>query len=102
MEKNKISVKINGRPYVISGGKSEEHLYKVSMLVDRKVAELVAAYPTMSTTDIGILVALNIADELTSLKDERSELDAHINRIINSENDGPKEAMLPKLPQLSR
>ncbi|MGI6150504.1 MAG: cell division protein ZapA [Christensenellales bacterium] len=102
MEKNRISVKINGRPYVISGYKSEEHLYKVSMLVDRKVAELAEAYPTMSTTDIGILVALNFADELTSLKEERSELDAHISRIINSENVDAKEAMLPRLPQLSR
>jgi len=103
MEKNRISVKINGRPYVISGCKSEEHLYKVSKMVDRKVEELVAAYPTMSTTDIGILVALNIADELISLKEERTELDAHLNRILHSsESADAKEAMLPRLPQLSR
>jgi cell division protein ZapA len=101
MEKNRISVKINGRPYVISGEKSEEHLYKVSMLVDRKVDRLMAIYPTMSTTDVGILVALNLADELTTLKDEQSSLDEHINRLINDKSD-PKEAMLPKLPQLSR
>lgn len=102
MDKNRISVKINGRPYVISGEKSEEHLYKVSVLVDRKLSELMAAYPTMSTTDIGILVALNLADELISIKDERSSIDEHISRIINNENADPKEAMLPKLPPLSR
>lgn len=85
MSKNKIVATVGGRPYSIIGTESEEYLFRVGSYVDRKIKEITTAYPCMSTTDAASLAAINIADELLKLRDERMAMDEKISEIIQSE-----------------
>ena len=99
MEKNRISIEIGGKTYCIAGERSEEYLFKVANYVKKQLAELNQKYPTMSTTDAGILVALNISDELFSREEPLPSIDRQIDRVMKEKKD-KRESMLPKLPQL--
>ena len=99
MEKNRINIEIGGKNYSIAGERSEEYLFKVANYVKKQLAELNRKYPTMSTTDAGILVALNISDELFSKEETAASIDNQIDRMIKNNAD-KRESMLPKLPQL--
>lgn len=74
MESNKVSVKIYGQEYVISGEKSREHIVKVAAYVDNRMHEIANAAPSCSVTDLAVLSSVNIADETFEYKDEAEEL----------------------------
>lgn len=74
MESNKVSVKIYGQEYVISGEKTREHIVKVAAYVDNRMHEIANAAPSCSVTDLAVLSAVNIADETFECKDEVEEL----------------------------
>jgi len=105
MEKNRIDIQINGKSYVLTGYESEEHMYKVGKVVDRMVGEVSSKFPTMSTTDVAMLVALNLAEQLVTLKDGKTvkvdPIPQPISAPVTAKADA-REALLPKLPQLTR
>lgn len=74
MESNKVSVKIYGQEYVISGEKPREQIIKVAAYVDGRMHEIAGAAPSCSVTDLAVLSAVNIADESFENKDEVEEL----------------------------
>lgn len=74
MESNKVSVKIYGQEYVISGEKSREQIIKVAAYVDSRMHEIASAAPSCSVTDLAVLSSVNIADETFDSKDEVEEL----------------------------
>ena len=74
MESNKVSVKIYGQEYVISGTKSREQIIKVAAYVDSKMHEIASAVPSCSVSDLAVLSAVNIADEKVECSDEIDEL----------------------------
>ena len=74
MESNKVSVKIYGQEYVISGAKSREHIIQVAAYVDNKMHEIANAVPSCSMSDLAVLSAVNIADERFDSSDEAEEL----------------------------
>lgn len=74
MESNKVSVKIYGQEYVISGQKSREHIIRVADYVDNKMHEIANAAPSCSVTDLAVLSAVNVADETFDCRDEVEEL----------------------------
>lgn len=105
MEKNRIDIQINGKNYVLAGYESEEHMYKVGKVVDRMVCDISSKFPTMSTTDVAMLVALNLADQLVTMQDGKTvkvdTISQNIGNSVPAKADA-REAMLPKLPQLTR
>lgn len=74
MESNKVSVKIYGQEYVISGEKTREHIVKVAAYVDNRMHEIANAAPSCSVSDLAVLSAVNIADETFESKDEVEEV----------------------------
>ncbi len=74
MESNKVSVKIYGQEYVISGEKNREQIVKVAAYVDNRMHEIASAATSCSVTDLAVLSAVNIADESFDCKDEVEEL----------------------------
>lgn len=74
MGSNKVSVKIYGQEYVISGEKSREQIIKVAAYVDNKMHEIAGAAPSCSVGDLAVLSAVNIADEKFESSDEIEEL----------------------------
>jgi cell division protein ZapA len=69
-KKKETRVEIYGRNYTILGDASEEYTMQLASYVDKKMEEIVHQTSTISTLNLAILVALNIADELFQLRDQ--------------------------------
>jgi cell division protein ZapA len=68
-----VTVTIFDQPYrlrVSSGG--DEHVRRVAGLVDERMREVAAHMRSLDVTRIAVLAALNLADELESLRAEQS------------------------------
>ena len=105
MEKNKVRIQIGQKNYTLSGNAPEESLYRVGAYVDKKMQEIAAALPSLSTTDTAVLAAVNIADELLRLRDEQNGMHSRLAQILEeqqqSEVQAAREDLLPKLPDIS-
>nr|WP_296191315.1 cell division protein ZapA [uncultured Anaerobutyricum sp.] len=72
--KSEVSVVIDGKVYRLSGG-SDTYLQKLAFYVDGKIKELKkqTGYNKLSIEYRDILLALNIAEEVSRLQDEIEE-----------------------------
>jgi len=81
--KKALDVEILGQKFTISSEAEEGYILKVAGYVDGKMQELMQASKPVAKSNVAMLAALNIADELHRLKDSH-------------------EAMMNRLDQLSR
>lgn len=68
-----FKVQIFGQVYPIQGDLDEAYVQKLAAYVDEKMHAIAEMTPTVDTQKVAILAALAIADELHSLRKERSE-----------------------------
>lgn len=73
-EDQKVSVQIFGELHVIRGRGSEEHILSLAEDVDRRMKEVSLKFPRLAAHQVAILVALNLADELSKLKEEQQSV----------------------------
>lgn len=66
-EKNKVTVRIAGNEYVISGDESPEYIQKIALFVDRKLQEITRKNHLLSTSMASVLTSINFADEVFRL-----------------------------------
>ena len=78
-DKNKVTVKIMDRDYTLVSDDSREHMQRVANYVDDKMRETYSSNKKLSTSMIGVLTALNVADELFKVLIEKEELEKRIN-----------------------
>lgn len=69
MEKTRIRVDIMGRGYNLVSDEKSRYIEKVAKEVDSKMRELKKENPRLDYDTAAVLTALNICDELFSLKD---------------------------------
>ena len=74
MDDNKVKVVIYGTEYVISGDRDKEIIREVASYVDNKMREMGRAFSTNIQGSLGVLTAVNIADELFEDRDESLQL----------------------------
>jgi len=74
MAKRSVEVYIYGQKYVIRSESSEEYVREVASLVDRKMREVAQRGRSVSTLNVAVLAALNIADELLKSSRDNEEL----------------------------
>lgn len=101
MAKNKVEVIIGGSIYSLQGEESNQHIQQVAGMIDEKVIEIQKKYGTkrLSTSQLFMLSAINIADEYLKTKEEvdiakeevattKEELNIYIRELekCNSEN----------------
>ena len=73
MEKQKVKVRIAGKDYTLLSSDSPEHVHRVGIYVDRKLAEVEQA-SRLPTNMVAVLTALNLGDELLKAQDENTRL----------------------------
>ena len=73
MEKIRVTVRIAGKDYTMSGYDKEDYVRRVAMYVDRKIQELSMA-TRMPMQDVSVLTAVTIADDMLKAQDEVSRL----------------------------
>ncbi len=66
MEYKKVTVKIFGQEYTISGDKSEEHIQKVADLVNEKMVEIATSLGYKQNSLVPVLASVNFADDYLS------------------------------------
>ncbi len=69
-EKNKVTVRIAGNEYVVTGSESPEYIQRIALFVDRKVLEISRKNHLLSTSMASVLAAINMADELFRTSEE--------------------------------
>ena len=70
----KVSVQIFGELHVIRGKGSEEHILNLASEVDKRMREISLKFPRLAAHQVATLVALNLADELSKLKEEQKSV----------------------------
>jgi cell division protein ZapA len=70
---NKVTVKIYGHEYTISGERPRDEILKIAYKVDETMNEIAEALGSASLSALAVLTAVNIADELFTFKDEASD-----------------------------
>ena len=76
--KKALDVEILGQKFTISSEAEEGYMLKVAGYVDGKMQELMQASKPVAKSNVAMLAALNIADELHRLKDSH---EAVLNRL---------------------
>ncbi len=80
-EKNKVTVRIAGNEYVISGAESHEYIQKVALFVDRKIMEITRKNHTLSTSMASVLTSVNMADEMFRMSETLNRLEKEHNEL---------------------
>ncbi len=87
MGKHTLQVEIFGAGYSLKSDQEPEHVEKVARFVDRKIAVLSENTKVKSQTKIAVLAALNIADELFTLKAQCANLEKKLSELENKTKD---------------
>ena len=69
MEKQRITVRVAGRPYTLVSSDPPEHVRRVAEYVDRKLSET-GAVTNLPSAQTAVLTCFNLADELMKAQDE--------------------------------
>ena len=80
MENNKVKIRIYGQEYTIVGERSQDEIIKAAQYVDERMQFIGRNSNLGSTTSLAVLSAVNIADEIFSIRDELEQL-----RALNSQ-----------------
>jgi cell division protein ZapA len=73
-----VEVNIFGQDYTVKTDADAEHIQKIASYVDEKMGEIVRNTKTVSTLNVAILAALNIADDFFKEIQRRQEVIAEV------------------------
>ena len=76
MEKELKRVKIHlfGKDYIVRTDLPAERLEGMAVELDNKLAALRSRYPNLTRTDVALLTALSLMEDLEKLREEKKEL----------------------------
>jgi cell division protein ZapA len=75
MEKeNSVEIKVLGQTYTVKTDAEESHIQDVVRYVNEKIDEILKKTRTVSSLNVAVLAALNIADDLLKEREKRRAL----------------------------
>ena len=103
MEKERlVEIKVFGQTYTVKSDAGEDHVQEVARYVNEKMEEVLKKTKSVSTLNVAILTALNIADDLLREKEKRRALVREIEakskdlaEKIDMKIDGKEEGNVP-------
>lgn len=72
-QKNRVTVNIYGRDYVVRGEDSAEYIQRLAARLD-DIMKQVGDRTALETSQVAVLTALNLVDELEKAKAKHAEL----------------------------
>ena len=69
-----VEIKVFGQTYTVKTDAEEGHIQEVARYVNEKMEEVLKKTRSVSTLNVAILTALNIADDLLRERDKREAL----------------------------
>jgi cell division protein ZapA len=79
--KNSVRVEILGREYNIKSDEGEERVRKVAEYVNEKIKRISESAKTISTLNVAILAAMDIANEFFEFQEGHSNLTRKVEKI---------------------
>ena len=73
-EERAVEIKVFGQTFSVKTDAEEDHLQSVAQYVNEKMEEVLKKTRSVSTLNVAILTALNIADDLLKEKEQRKAL----------------------------
>lgn len=70
----RVTVNIFGEEYSIKGTEPQEYIEKMAEMVDSQMRALYQRNPNLGVSRLAILTALNMADELSKLRNDYDQL----------------------------
>lgn len=71
--KKQVEIKVLGQKFVVRSDSTEEYIHEVASFVDQKMNEVMNGAQTVSSLNVAILAAMNIADEFLKYKREKEK-----------------------------
>jgi len=72
--KKRFDIMVIGREFSVLSDKGDEYVNSIVRYINERAAEIGEASENVTTSDIAILVALNITEELFKVKEEKEDL----------------------------
>jgi cell division protein ZapA len=69
-----VEIKVFGQTYTVKTDAEEEYIQEVAKYVNEKMEEVLKKTKSVSTVNVAILTALNIADDLLREREKRTAL----------------------------
>ena len=69
-----VEIKVFGQTYTVKTDAEEDYIQEVAKYVNEKMEEILKKTKSVSTLNVAILTALNIADDLLREKEKRAAL----------------------------
>jgi cell division protein ZapA len=69
-----VEIKVFGQTYTVKTDAEEDYIQEVAKYVNEKMEEVLKKTKSVSTLNVAILTALNIADDLLKEKEKRIDL----------------------------
>jgi cell division protein ZapA len=78
-----VRIEILGREYFIKSDEGEERVKEIAEYVNRKIKEISDTSKTVSTLNVAILAALNIAEDYFRIMENQKQFEKDIARKTN-------------------
>jgi cell division protein ZapA len=69
-----VEIKVFGQTYTVKTDAGEDHIQEVARYVNEKMDDILKKTRSISTLNVAILTALNLADDLLKEKERRMDL----------------------------
>jgi cell division protein ZapA len=77
-----MKIQIYDQTYNINSGQSDESLRQLAAYVDGKMHEIAEATQMADSLKVAVLAALNIADELFTIRERQSEIEGPLRKRV--------------------
>tara|TARA_B100001250_G_scaffold62506_1_gene48903 strand:- start:297 stop:590 length:294 start_codon:yes stop_codon:yes gene_type:complete len=82
-DNRQYQININGTRFSISSPYGEEHVREVEKFLDQQISDVTENTDAFGSTNVALLVALNLADKLLTLKKSTSKFDGIEDELNN-------------------
>ncbi|MCZ8536230.1 MULTISPECIES: cell division protein ZapA [Paenisporosarcina] len=79
--KIRVSVDIYGQTYKMVGSETSGHMRLVASMVDDKMREINSHNPSLDSSKLAVLTAVNTVHEYVKLKEQVEQLEEEIKRL---------------------
>jgi cell division protein ZapA len=80
-EKLRIAVDIYGQTYKMIGKETSIHMRQVASIVDDKMREIGSHNPTLDSTKIAVLAAVNSVHDYLKLKEQVEQMEIQLKKL---------------------
>jgi cell division protein ZapA len=77
-----VKIQIYDQSYSFGGDQDEEYLKRLAAYVDEKMRVVAESTRTVDSLKVAVLAAMNIADEMFTLRDRQQEIDGPLRKRV--------------------